>query len=192
MPIDPGTTTPIFTACLLSNGQIGPGIGQLAAGLALGLFQYAQAGISVNSIDAGTLGVGTGIGPSIILSQPLLLQSLLASFTGHGIIGPMMPAQANAVATGMSASFALALVQTLNPLVGVGAGKLQLTPNGTGSVVFAAAFLQSGLGGPQSSKLATAVGLALDAVIATAIGVIAIVGPPNIVPGAGIGIGKII
>lgn len=192
MPIDPGTTTPIFIASLLSNGQIGPGIGQLAGGLALGLFQYAQAGISVNSIDAGTLGAGTGIGPSIILPSPILQTALLASFVGHGIIGPMMPAQVNAIATGVSAALALAIVQTLDPLVGVGAGKLQLIPNGTGSAIFAAAFLESGLAGPQSSKLATAVGLGLDAVIAAAIGVLAIVGPPSIIPSGGLGIGKII
>jgi hypothetical protein len=87
---------------------------------------------------------------------------------------------------------ALAIVQTLNPLVGVGAGKLQLTPNGSGSVIFPAAFIQAGMTGPQSAKMAVAIAQGLDAVIASAISVIAIVGPPNIVPGAGLGIGKIV
>jgi hypothetical protein len=192
MPIDPGTTTPIFTAALIANAQIGPSVGQLATGLALGLFQYAQAGVTVNSIDAGTLGVGTGIGPSILLPEPLLLAALTASFAGHGIIGPMMPLQANAIALGISSSLALAIVQTLNPLVGLGAGKLQLTPTGAGSAIFPAAFIQAGMAGPQSANMGTAIALALDAVIASAISIIAIVGPPNIVPGAGLGIGKIV
>ena len=188
MPIDPGTTTPIFTAALVANAQVGPNVGQLATGLALGLFQYAQAGI----IDAGTLGVGAGIGPSIILPEPLLLTALTASFIGHGIIGPMMPLQANAIALGISSSLALAIVQTINPPVGLGAGKLQLTPNGSGSVIFPAAFIQAGMAGPGAAKMGLSIALALDAVIASALSVIAIAGPPNIVPGAGLGIGKIV
>jgi hypothetical protein len=192
MPIDPGTTTPIFTAALVANAQVGPNVGQLATGLALGLFQYAQAGITVNSIDAGTLGVGAGIGPSIILPEPLLLTALTASFIGHGIIGPMMPLQANAIALGISSSLALAIVQTINPTVGLGAGKLQLTPNGSGSVIFPAAFIQAGMAGPGAAKMGLSIALALDAVIASALSVIAIAGPPNIVPGAGLGIGKIV
>jgi hypothetical protein len=192
MPIDPGTTTPIFTAALVANVQIGSNVGQEATGLALGLFQYAQSGVTVGSIDAGTLGVGTGIGPSIILPEPVLLAALVASFLGHGIIGPMMPLQANAIALGISASLAVATVQTLNPSVGLGAGKLQLVPTGSGSVIFPAAFIQAGMTGPMATNLGVAIAQALDAVIASATSVIAIVGPPNIVPGAGVGIGKIV
>jgi hypothetical protein len=192
MPIDPGTTTPIFLGALTANAQVGPNVGQLAGGLALGLFNYMQTGVSVQSIDAGTLGVGTGIGPSITLTEPLLLAALTGSFAGHGIIGPMAPLQANAIALGISASLALAVVQTINPTVGVGAGKLQLIPTGAGSVVFPAAFVSAGMAGPMSANMAIAVANALDAVIASAIGVIAIVGPPSIVPGAGLGTGKIV
>ena len=191
MPIDPGTTTPIFTGALVANAQVGSKIGQLATGLALGLFQYTQGGLSVNSIDAGTLGVGTGIGFSILLPEPLLLTALLASFTGHGIIGPMMPLQANAIAIGVSTSLALATVSTINPGVGVGAGKLQLTPNGAGSVIFPAAFIQAGMAGPMATNMGAAIALALDSVIASSINIITIVGPPNIVPGVGVGQGRI-
>ena len=191
MPIDPGTTTPIFTTALVSNAQVGPNIGQLATGLAMGLFQYAQSGVTVNSIDVGTLGVGTGIGPSIILPEPVILSALTASFIGHGIVGPMMPLQASAIALGISTSLALAIVQTLNSSVGVGAGKLQLSPTGAGSAIFPAAFVSAGMSGPASAKMAVSIAQALDAVIISAIGVIAIVGPPNIVPGAGLGTGKI-
>jgi len=192
MPIGPGTTLPIFTAALLANGLVGSGTKQLAAGLAMGLFQYTQTGVIVTSIDVGTFGAGTGIGPSIVLLPTILLPAMTDSFIGHGIVGPFMPAQANACAYGISAALALAVVETVNPLVGVGAGKLQLIPNGTGSVIFPQAFTQSGATGSMSAKMASAIGLALDAVIASAIGIIAIVGIPSIVPGAGLGNGKIV
>lgn len=192
MPIDPGTTTPIFTAALIANAQIGPSASQLATGLAAGLFQYMQSGVTVTSIDVGTLGVGTGVGPSITLSEGVILPAMTASLAGHGIVGPMMPFQANAISLGISASLALAIVQTLNPLVGLGAGKLQLIPNGSGGALFAAAFKEAGMTGSMASNMGSAVGSGLDTVIASAIGVIVIAGPPNIVPGAGIGIGKVV
>jgi hypothetical protein len=192
MALNPGTATPIFTASLLANAQVGPSVGQLATGLALGLTQYMSAGVAVTSIDAGTLGVGTGIGPTIILTEGLLLPAMTASLAGHGIVGPVMPLQANAISLGISLALALAQVQTLNPLVGIGAGKLQLVPNGSGGALFAAAFKASGMMGTASANMGLAVGLGLDAVIASAIGVIAIVGPPNIVPSAGVGTGKVI
>src|SRR5271157_2787297 len=187
MPIDPGTTTPIFIASLAANAQIGSSATQLASGLAFGLFQYTQSGMIVTSIDAGTLGVGIGIGPSVILAEPILLAALTASFIGHGIVGPIMPLQANAVALGVSASLALAIINTISPLVGLGAGKLQLIPNGTGGLIFTAAFKEAGLIGSSSMNMATAIGLALDAVMPSATGVIAIVGPPSIAPGVCIG-----
>ncbi len=192
MPIDPSTTLPVFTASLISNGLVGVSNQQLAAGLSMGLFQYAHAGVIVTSIDAGTVGNGTGIGPSIILPEPLILSSLTASFAGHGIIGPFMPMQANAIASGISTSLALSIVQTLNPLVGMGTGKLQLIPTGAGSAIFPAALIQSGIAGPMATNMGAAVGLGLDAVIAAAIGIIAIVGSPNIVPSTGLGTGIII
>ena len=191
MAINPGVTTPIFLGSLVANGQIGPSISQFASGLALGLFQYTQSGLTVISIDAGVLGVGTGICPTIILPEPVLLVSLMTSLAGHGIIGPTMPLQANAIALGVSVSLALAQVQTINPLVGIGAGKLQLIPNGTGGSIFAAAFKASGMVGSMVTNLGLAVGLGLDAVIATAIGVVAIVGSPSIVPSGGVGTGVI-
>jgi hypothetical protein len=192
MPINPGTTTPIFLAALIANGLVGPGTSQLATGLATGLSQYVQAGVIVTSIDIGTLGAGTGIGPSIVLNPNILIPAMTASLAGHGIIGSLMPAQANAISFGISASLALGIVQTINTGVGIGAGKLQLIPNGSGGTLFVAGFKAAGMSGSMANNMGLAVGLALDAVILSALGVVIIVGPPNIVPGAGIGIGKIV
>jgi len=191
MPIDPGTTTPIFNGMLVANGLIGPGTTQLAAGLAAGLFQYASTAITVSSIDVGTLGVGVGSGIGVLLLPSVVLGALSPMMSGNGVLGPLAPSMANAIANGVAASLALAAISTNNPGVGIGAGKLQLLPTGAGGTTFAAAFKAAGMGGSMVSALGHAVGMALDAVISTALGVVAIVGPPNVLPGAGVGFGAI-
>jgi len=191
MPVDPGTTTPIFNGMLVANGLIGPGTTKLAAGLAAGLFQYVSTAITVSSIDVGTLGVGVGNGIGVILLPSVILGALSPMMAGNGVLGAMAPSMANAIANGLSACLALAAMSTNNPGVGIGAGKLQLFPTGAGGVTFVAAFKEAGLGGVMVSALGQAVGTALDAVIVSALGVIAIVGPASPLPGAGVGVGKI-
>jgi hypothetical protein len=191
MPIDPGTTTPIFLGSLVANGMTGPSVSQLASAMALGLFQYLQSGVVVLSIDTGTLGAGTGICPTIFLDEQVLLAAMTTSLSAHGVVGPFQPALANGVSLGIALALALAFTQTINPTVGVGAGKLQLVPNGQGQIIFPAAFTASGAVGPMSALTASAIGLGLDAVIVSALGIVAIVGPPSIIPSAGVGTGKI-
>ena len=187
MAITPDTTIPIFTGSLIASGMIGPGVKQMASGLSLGLFQYLQSGVVSTSIDVGTLGVGAGVGAGIILLETILLPALTDSMTGHAIIGPMMPSLASGISIGISASLALAVVQTINPFVGIGLGKVQFLPNGSGGTIFSAAFTSAGMSGSHSSAIGSAVGLALDAVIVSSIGVVIIAGIPNIIPSAGVG-----
>lgn len=191
MPVDPGTTFPIFQGMLASNGILGSGSTQLANGLANGLFQYVSTGITVSSIDVGTLGVGTGVCAGVILPPTTLLGALIPLMIGHSISGPMSAPLANAISMGVSVSLASATVQTVNPSVGVGTGKLQLLPLSTGGAVFSAAFEQAGLVGAMSPALGNAVGMAMDSVIALALGVVVISGPPSLLPGSGVGSGKI-
>ncbi len=192
MPIEPVITTPIFTAALAANGLIGVHTPQLAEGLATGLFTYLGSAVVVTSQDVGVLGAGTGIGPSIILEDTLILAALVPFMAACGLIGPMAAAQASAISMGISLSLAGAIVSTINSTVGVGAGKLLITPTGSGAAVFTAGLAAAGLIGVHVPQLGAAVGGALDSVIVSAIGVIAIVGSPSIIPGAGVGIGKII
>ena len=192
MPVDPGTTFPIFSGALASNLIVGPYSSQLAAGLANGLFQYLTISVSVNSIDAGTLGVGTGNGFSLILSQGVILGVLEPMLLGHGIFGLFSPSMANAIAMGVSVSMLGAQIITTNPTVGTGAGKVQLVPTATGGLVFAAALKEVGLTGVGSDSLGLAIGDPLDSVIATTVGVIAIAGSPSNVPSSGVGTGRLI
>lgn len=192
MPIDPGTTLPIFEGALASHALIGPGSIQLATGCANGLFMYMTAGgCTTISIDVGTLGAGKGTGVGIVLPYPALSSVMSATFLAHLIAGPFSPVTADAISMGISMSLALALVNTINAGVGIGAGKVQCIPTGAGGGIFAAAMLSAGMTGKMVPPLADAIGMALDAVIPTAQGVVVIAGPPNIIPGAGVGVGTV-
>ena len=191
MPVDPGTTLPIFQGMLSSNSIVGQLSGQMSAGLSAGLSQYVSSAITVISIDVGTLGAGTGIGAGIIIPSSTILGTLTAMMVGNGITGTFAAPLSNAASNGISVSFAGAILNTVNPSVGVGAGKIQIIPLGLGGGIFAGAFAAAGMTGMMAPALGNAVGLALDSVISSAVGIIAIVGPPSIIPSSGSGLGKI-
>ncbi len=192
MPMDPGTLTPIFMANLVAVGMLGPGTVQLAAGLANGTSQYAATSIIFQSIDAGTLGAGFGIGSGPVI-PPSIIPAMIASFAGHGIAGPFSIPTATGIANGLTLAFAVAIVQTVAAGVGLGAGVGFCIPNpGASAGIYTAAFLAAGMVGPSTPQLAAAVAAGLDAVLPSATAPVAIVGPPNIVPGAGTGIGKLL
>jgi hypothetical protein len=192
MSVTPATTLPLFEAGMAGNSLIGSEVTQLATGLANGISIYVQSGLIVESIDAGTLGAGTGIGIGISLPEPTILAAISSFMSGEDILGQMAFPLASAIAFGISASFGIAQVSTINPTVGVGAGKLQLVPVGTGAAIFASAFAGSGLIGTSSPRLSSAVGAGLDSIVAASIGVITIVGSPSNIPSSGLGIGRIL
>lgn len=191
MPMDPATLTPIFFANLVSVGMIGPSTIQLATGLANGTSIYAETTIQFQSIDIGTLGAGVGLGAGVVI-PPTIIPAMIGSFTGHGILGPFSIPTATGVANGMLQAFALAIVTTVAAGVGLGAGVGFCIPNpGASTGIFTTAFIAAGMAGPSTIQLASAVAVGLDLVLPTATAPVAIVGPPNIVPGAGTGIGKL-
>lgn len=192
MPMDPGTLTPIFMANLLAVGMIGPSTIQLATGLANGTAIYAQTSIVFQSIDAGTLGAGVGLGVGVIV-PPTIVPAMIGSFTGHGILGPFSIPTATGIANGLQLGFATAIIQTVAVGVGLGAGFGFCIPNPGASVgIYMAAFLAAGMIGPSTIQLASAVAVGLDMVLPTSTAPVVVVGPPNIIPGAGTGIGKLL
>lgn len=192
MPMDPGTLTPIFLANLISVGMIGPSTIQLATGLANGTSLYANTAIIFQSVDVGTLGAGVGLGVGVIM-PPTIVPAMIGSFLGHGIIGPFSIPTATGIANGLQLSFALAIVQTVAAGVGLGAGFGFCIPNPGASVgIFTTAFIAAGMIGPSSVQLASAVAVGLDMVLPTCTAPVVVVGPPNIIPGAGTGIGKLL
>ena len=192
MSINPSITLPIFVGAFKSHSLIGHGTDQLAAGCAEGLFQYMSgAGCTTISIDTGTLGAGKGTGVGIFISLPTLSAALLASFEGHLVKGSYSPIVAEAIATGITSSLAQAAINTVNTGVGVGIGKIQCIPNGGGVAIFGAALLGAGVAGSMAPSLATAIALALDSVITSAQGAVAIAGPPSNLSGSGASIGTV-
>jgi hypothetical protein len=190
--MDPGTLTPIFLANLISVGLIGPSTIQLATGLANGTSIYANTAVQFQSVDVGTLGAGVGLGAGVVV-PPAIVPAMIGSFTANGILGPFSIPTATGIAQGMQLSFALAVIQTVAAGVGLGAGVGFCIPNpGASAGIFFAAFQAAGMLGPSTIQLASAVSAGLDLVLPASIAPVAIVGPPNIIPGAGTGIGKLL
>ena len=187
MPLGP-STIPLFQASLIANGITGTGVTQLANGCSDGLQLYMSgAGCTTISIDVGTLGAGTGVGLGITLPQPSLSATMASFFLGLLISGTYGPLVADAIASGICNSLLTATVNTVNAGVGVGSGKIQCIPNGTGGAVFSGALLAAGFSGSMAPSLGLAIGGALDASIASASGFVVIAGSVSVYPGSGVG-----
>jgi hypothetical protein len=192
MALDSSILTPIFLSSLVGNGIVGSGVFQLAEGLASGLSDYCKSGISVQTIDAGTLGVGTGTGIGIIVPLPVIVAAMQATFIAHGFIGPFAPLKANGISQGIVQSMILAQISTTHPTVGLGSGATILIPNPSISLSsFKGGMEGSGMKGPKVPDLAAAVSEALDISLASSIGFVVIAGPPSIVPSSGTGNGTL-
>jgi hypothetical protein len=190
--IDVVTTLPVFQGFLSSGGAAGPGSGQIAGGLAAGLFQYLTSAVVLTTVDVGTLGVGTGFGQGLFLEPVSFTASLQGIALSHGLAGSFAPGLCSAISLGLCSALSAASVFTTHPLVGAGAGKVQIIPVGIGPAVFSSAMLAAGLTGPSAPSLGDAVGLALDSSIASVLGAVAISGPPNVYPSSGSGFGRIV
>lgn len=192
MPLAPPLTAPLIAAQLVSVGDIGISSAQLALAVATGLELYASSGLTVASVDAGTLGAGVGTGVGIILPPPVLIGTLTAAFASHGILGLMAAPTAIGLGTGISLALQTALISTVSAGVGVGAGVATLVPNpGASAAAFLAGFAAAGLIGIMSPLMAAAIAMGFDLAAPSGIGPVVIAGPPSIVPGAGAGVGLI-
>jgi hypothetical protein len=192
MPLDPGSVTAIMTSSLLGASIAGIGSTQLATGVANGLSLYANSGLTVISVDTGVLGAGTGVGVGIILPTPMLVGAFTGTFPAGGIAGIMSPALIAALSLGFTQAFATAIINTVNPTVGVGAGVVTPIPKSVASIpAFIAGFASAGMTGISSIPLATAIAQGLDLSLLSGKGIIAIAGSPSIYASAGAGTGKL-
>lgn len=194
MPILPQAVTGIMTANLAANAFFGITVPQLAGAFGLGFSSYMVSGPVIQTTDTGTLGAGVGTGPGLILDPLILISSLNATFTAQGIIGAQRTQLINAVALTVSASLPTGIITTASAGVGVGAGIVtSVIPNPALSVpTMIGSFTSFGLLGVLSANLATAIALGIDQALPSSQGAVVIAGPPNIIPGAGVGIGKIL
>lgn len=194
MALIPPAVAGIVLANLAGNGILGISSAQLAVAVSTGFCSYMLAAPVVTTADVGTLGAGVGTGFGLILSPTSLSSSLRSTFTAHGINGPNREMIINALSGALSQSLLLAQILTADAGCGVGTGTVvSVVPNPAVSIPsMVAAFVGSGLIGIASFNLAAAIAEGVDQVLPTARGQTVIAGPPSILPGGGVGIGKVL
>jgi hypothetical protein len=146
----------------------------------------------VTTVDAGTLGAGTGIIP-LIVPTPLVLTSLTTGFASSGILGVLAPKLIVGLATGLTSGWlALALLQTVHPTVGVGTGVARIVgPSAVPALI--GGFAAVGMVGDGPTRIARAIATGLDITFASFVQLgLPIVGSPSPVGSAGVGIGTVI
>lgn len=192
MPLNAIVTTPIFLSMLTSNLIVGIQAPRLALALASGLEIYAGSGLKVQSIDTGTAGSGIGTGIGVTITVPALVGGFTASFASRSILGIMSPLMINALSLSFALIMQQGIVNTVSAGVGVGAGVTKLIPNPVASLAaFTAGFASAGLTGPGLPPMISAIAQGFDTAASTAVGVVAIAGPPSPIPSAGTGFGII-
>ena len=187
-------TIPGIVGALVPNmaatGQLGSKMPDLAVGIANGLVKWLPS-ITVITVDAGSLGVGSGGPMPLIVAQPLLYLNLMAGDAAFGFFGPMSPLLTLGVANGLVLAFAQALIKTTHPGIGAGSGVATFrAPNSIPLMI--EGFAAAGLKGDGPTKKASAIGTGLDATFASLVVPIPIVGSASPAGGAGAGFGQII
>lgn len=189
MPLTPpGLTGPILVS-LVATGHLGIATPQLASAVAAGITLWAPS-VTAISVDTGLLGVGAGLVP-LLVPPPLLLAGLTAGFAAFTLLGPIAPLTIIGLSTGISLGLLQGQVITAHPLVGVGAGVCAFKAPPAGPLMIAG-FTSVGITGTSGTKLALAIGMALDIVFTTLVLPTPIVGAGAPFPSAGAGVGKIV
>lgn len=190
MPLSPVGLAGVLIPSLLASGNIGIAVPQFSLGVATGVVAATTAS-TVISLNAGTAGPGVTAIP-LIIPQPLLLATLLGGFAATATLGPMAPLLALGLANGLQLGFLQGLVTMVQP-VGVGGGVAKvIAPAPIPTMI--GGFASAGMVGPGSVKMATAIGIALTTLFGAYVFPVPILGPPSIVPLAGVPsiIGKIV
>lgn len=191
MPLDL-TVTSTIKGFLTSHSIVGASSSQFAAGVATGLSTYAKSGMNVSTVDVGTLGSGKGTGFGVFIAPAILTQTLTASFASMTISGAYSPQLISAITMGITTALTSAVISTFNPGVGVGTGQLAIASNPIVAVqTFIGAFAFVGMVGLMAPSVATAIAIGLDNALPFARGTVAIAGPPSVLPGSGIGTGRL-
>lgn len=190
MPVTPPLAAAVLLPNLVAVSLAGVGVPKLARGLAIGLSTWTQK-ISLQTKDAGAVGVGKGVPLPVTLPIPLLVVNLVKGFTSQGILGLMSPIFITGLANGLAQTYTMALTNTVHPNVGVGVGALQFkAPPAFPDIKLG--FDSAGMKGEGSTKLAKAIGEGLDSTFRALVLPQPIVGAPGPSPSAGVGFGKII
>jgi hypothetical protein len=190
MPVDNASCLAVVSSNLASAGLTGVSLVNLSSAIANGLSTYLVSGVSVVTVDSGVLGLGYGTGKANILPATAL-PIFTSFFVSNGIKGISAPLIATAVCNSFVTIINTAVVSTVSPTVGVGAGSGGLIGS-TSNPYFAASFSSAGLAGAFSPIMVTAISLSVDSCIPTAVVNVAITGSGSSVPSSGIGKGVLL
>jgi hypothetical protein len=194
MPILPQVVIQTMQVSLAGAGFLGVSAPQLAQAIGIGFSSYIITSPIIETTNTGTAGAGTGIGVGLILPPPVLIQNLSTSFDSKGIGGLQKFQLIGAISVTVSTALAAASIQTVSAGVGTGAGVVSsvipVPPSSQGLMV--GSFAAMGLLGVLSPSLAIAIAEGIDNSLPSAKGVVAVSGPPSIVPAVGKGIGKLL
>lgn len=176
-------------AASLATPFKGVAIPQFALGVSSGLMLWLPQ-LVVQTVDTGTLGVGSGVAP-FALPSIYLTEVLLQSYAENNQIGPQAPIEATALGQGLALALAQGVMTTTHPSVGVGTGVARVYgPPAFPSLM--QGFAVAGLVGQGAGSKANAISTALVKALAAFTSPIPIVGPSSPTVGGGTGIGRIL
>lgn len=190
MPITPAGVTGIILPNLTAATLIGTGTPQLASGVGSGVSQWTPQ-IIVQTIDAGSLGVGSGGPLPVVIPPPSMLGAMTAAFASFGLLGVSAPLLITGLSNGLVQAYLQGLIKTTHPGIGVGAATATFRAPPAGPVMITG-FKSAGMKGQATEQLALAVGQALDTVFASLVIPVPIVGSASPTGGSGTGVGNII
>jgi uncharacterized membrane protein (DUF485 family) len=186
MPLQAPITTYIFFNNLSASNLNGLAIPQMSLGLAMGLENYANKGLTAQSADVGTIGVGKGVGIGFLVTAQVLSAAFYGTFLAHNILGIASPSVINALALSFNQCFLGAAITTNSATVGIGTGIVKaVTDTKASKDAFEAGMKSGSILGSASSRFIQDVAEGLDIALNTGVGAIVIGGAPSIIPSAG-------
>lgn len=190
MPVVLPAIVGTLTSNLMAAGLLGTDVSKMATGVANGLQTWVPT-IQVVTVDAGTLGAGSGTPLPLVVPQPVLFGNLQSMIAAAGFVGQSVPQLATGLSNGLSQAFLAMLVTTQHPGIGTGTGVATfVAPPAAGPMV--GGFASASLIGEAAPRLAAAIGNALDMTFASLIVNVVIVGSASPTGGSGAGTGKIL
>lgn len=190
MPVAIPAIVGALVPSIFATGNLGSKVPQLATGIANGLANWVPS-VVVQTIDSGSLGVGSGGPMPLVVPQPAIYANLMAGGAANGIFGIMSPLLFLGIASGLVLAFNSMLIKTTHPGVGAGTGAARFI-GGSSVPQMLAGFKSAGMKGEKSQKMAKAVGTGLDITFQALSIPIPIVGAPSPSGGSGMGLGTII
>jgi len=192
MPVIPTTIAGAIKAA--APELQGPAFGQLALAVGMGVAQWVAVpgNVLVQGVTTGIAGGGTVTGTITVPPNP---GAVSGTFASAGLLGPNSASLIKAIGVGVPAAFTAEALY-LGASVGVGSGsdisKITVANPTTLIPLITSNAASVGLAGPDTTRLAVAIGNGVAALLLAGTGIGAVAGPGGPVPGAGTSTSRIV